>query len=394
MSINEPYSISTILLYLALITSSTLFAFLSQRKRIIISDSGERQLVRKSRVGFYIVSFLILSFFACFTANGIDKNSYKYLFEANTWNYRYPGVEIGFWLFINIAKLVIRNETVFLGVIAFVTCFFTYKGIWDCRDKLSVGLAVFVFSSQYYFQSYNLMRMYFALSILVLGAKYAIVQKSWKYLVFCALATAIHFSSIFVLLAYIVVLALVQRNKGMNRLLFCCLMVATLIVSMFAMQIASSFSGLGFEFAEKYSTYLSQAQAGQVGFKLILNLIPFVLVFWLFRHEKDQHLIAMAEGYGAVVFILSFMSYSIPVLARAITLFGMFNIIILPIALEKYRTVKCRVCNGIYSRKAYVLTNYKALCIVLFAYFSLLLFFYLRDYLNSDGINNFKFIWQ
>lgn len=394
MNINEPYSVSTIILYLLLIISSTFFACLSQRKKIITSASGEALYVKKYKIGFYIVSFLILTFFACFTANGIDKDSYKYLFEVNTWDYRYQGVESGFWLFIVVSKLFIKDEIVFLSLIAFLTCYFTFRGIWKCRDKLNVGLAIFIFSSQYYFQSFNLMRMYFALSILVLGAKYALSDKSWKYLVFCAMATTIHFSSIFVLLAYVVVIVLVQRNKGMNRLLFSCLMVATLIVSIFAMQIASSFSSLGFEFAEKYSTYLSQEQAGQVGFKLVLNLLPFVLVFWLFRHQKDQHLIAMAEGYGAVVFILSFMSYSIPVLARAITLFGMFNIIILPIALEKYRAIKYRVYNGIYSRKVYVLTNYKALCIVLFAYFSLLLFFYLRDYLNLDGINNFKFIWQ
>lgn len=394
MNINESYSVSTIILYLILIISSTSFALLSQRKRIITSTTGETLCVKKHRIGFFIISFLILSFFACFASNGIDKDSYKYLFEVNTWDYRYQGVEIGFWLFIVVSKLFIKDEIVFLSLIAFLTCYFTFRGIWKCREKLNVGLAIFIFSSQYYLQSFNLMRMYFALSIMILGAKYALSEKSWKYLVFCVIATTIHFSSIFVLLAYVVVLILVQRNKGMNRLLFFCLIVATLIVSVFAMQIANSFSGLGFEFADKYSTYLSQAKAGQVGFKLILNLLPFVWVFWLFRHEKDQHMIAMAEGFGAVVFVLSFISYSIPVLARAITLFGMFNIIILPIALEKYRVTKCKVCNGIHSRKTYVLTNYKVLCIVIFAYFSLLLFFYLRDYLNLDGINNFKFIWQ
>ena len=77
----------------------------------------------------------------------------------------YEYFEPGFNLVIIIIKLFTNNDQLFLVILSLITIAFTYKGIWSYRNEISVGWAVFIYASQYYFQGYNLMRMYFAMSI-------------------------------------------------------------------------------------------------------------------------------------------------------------------------------------------------------------------------------------
>lgn len=204
------------LLYITIIIISTYFAFLSQR---VVSFQGKNGAIVQKKVnyiGFYIISFLILAFFSCSIANGIDKDAYRFLFRENTISNIYEGVEPGFWLFIVVVKIFTSNENVFLGIVSFLTVFFTFNGVWKCRDKLSVGFAIFIYASQYYLQSFNLMRMYLSMSILVLGSRNILDCKPKMFLLYILAASSIHFSALFVLVGYLMSFVLVQRKKKLT----------------------------------------------------------------------------------------------------------------------------------------------------------------------------------
>lgn len=377
-----------ILLYLTIIFSATLFAFLSQR--IISYKEGNGTVVRRGKKYFkpYFFSFLILTFFACFTANGIDKDAYRFLFKENTIGYIYEGVEPGFWFLIIITKLFTNNEDFFLSLISFLTVFFVYKGIWKCYDKLSIGLAIFIFASQYYLQSFNLMRMYLSMSILVLGARNIIDGKQKIYFIYILIASSIHFSALFVLVGFLISFLLTQRGRMTNKLFFILSIITIIVVSSFAVGVAAQFAEL--DFSGKYSAYLSETSTGTVGLKTILNIFPYILVLYLCKRYTDNRwLISLSEGFCLVVLSISIIGYSVPVFSRALNQFSVYIIILLPTCLYMY---KCGKLDNIKWKNK--IKKHYLISFILFFYFFLLLFLYLRDYMELDGLDDFKFIWQ
>jgi membrane protein len=376
------------LLYITVIIISTCFAFLSQRVVSFQDNNGAIAQKKVNYIGFYIISFLILAFFSCSIANGIDKDAYRFLFRENTISNIYEGVEPGFWLFIIVVKIFTNNENVFLGIVSFLTVFFTFNGVWKCRDKLSVGFAIFIYASQYYLQSFNLMRMYLSMSILVLGSRNILDCKPKVFLLYILVASSIHFSALFVLVGYLMSFVLMQRKKKISDLYFIFLIIASIVVSILTVGIAAQFAE--FDFSGKYSTYLSETTTGTVGFKVILNIFPYFLVMYLCKlYNENKWLIATSEGFCVAVLFISIMSYSVPVIGRSISQFSIYIIILLPTCLYMYR--KGKLDDVRWKNKK---DKYYIICFVLFLYFTLLLFLYLRDYMELDGIDNCKFIWQ
>lgn len=387
------YDTGTIILYVCIILCATFFAYRAQTG--LRHNKSTNDICRRNRKGMFIISFIILAVFVCFSGVGIDKSNYKYLFEQNEFNYMYPGVEVGCWLFICTFKLFSHNELLFLGVIAFLTILFTYKGIWACKNKISVGLAVFVFSSQYYLQSMNLVRMYFAMSILILGANLLFTEKHRRYIWYILLASSIHYSIIFILIAFIFYEILSAFDLQSSKFMFSLSIIAAIVVTYFGMDIVSQILGLQWDSLGKYSLYLSQATAGNVGFKWVLNILPFFVIYKVSTKLKlDKRFVYIAMSYAVVLFVVSIMGYSVPVLSRATTIFHMPLVIIIPYVLEEYRKRTCQRGFVHNSMRNVKLTGQQLLEIFIILYFVLLLFLYLRDYPALDGIATYKFIWE
>lgn len=377
-----------IILYVTVIFLSTLLAFLSQRTIIHRKEDGTAIYRKVNYRSVYAISFLILASFSCLTANGIDKEAYRFLFRENTITNLYEGIEPGFWLLIVTTKIFTHNENFFLGIVSFLTVLFVYKGVWSCKDKLSIGLAIFIFSSQYYLQSFNLMRMYLSMSILVLGARNILENKKGKFLIYILIGSSIHFSALFVLVGFFISLIMTQRGKAANRTFFIILIIATIIASSFAIGYAIQFAHL--DISGKYSKYLSETTPGSIGFKVILNIVPYYLVLFLCRKYNDNKwLVSISEGFCLIVLIISLVGYSIPVLSRALYQFSVYVTIVLPACLRMYKSGKLDNVSWTHKKNKYYLILF-----TLFIYFILLLSLYLRDYIELDGLNNHEFIWQ
>ena len=121
-----------------------------------------------------------------------------------------------------------------------------------------------------------------------------------------------------------------------------------------------------------------------------MPIFPYFLVMYLCRlYNGNKWLISTSEGFCVAVLFISIMSYSVPVFGRSISQFSIYIIILLPTCLYMYR--KGKLDNVRWKNKK---DKYYIICFVLFLYFTLLLFLYLRDYMELDGIDNCKFIWQ
>lgn len=386
------FDTSTIILYIVIIAIASAFAGMAQSSLRIVSRDNRSYFWRRSRKGWYILSFFVLAFFACFSANGVDKDSYQYLFNVNTFGYRYTGVEPGFWLYIVLFKSIINNKVIFLISISLLTLIFVYKGIWDCKDRLQVGLAIFIFASQYYLQSFNLMRIYLAISILILGAKHVIDKNRIKYLIYILVACSIHYSAIFALMGYVVANFFEAFGKKLSKLFFICAFGVVLIISTFTIQVAANLIQVQNVVVDKYSIYLEQASSAQVGLKWIFNLVPSILILYFSGKIKlEKFIFNIVRGYTIIQILVSIMSYSIPVLGRAIMCFNLVQIILFPIIFERYRIYKK---DNSKFRTRVMFTQFDLLRLLIYAYFALQLLLYMQDYIGIDGLDNFRFIWN
>lgn len=390
------YDYKTIILYILIVFLATLFAILSQSK-IGIHNKTE-DAYRNNNVGYFTLSFLVLAFFAGTTGVGADREAYKYFFRISAFGHLYEYYEPGFRVLMGIVKLFTDNDQFFISLLSVMTVVLTYKGIWDCRNEISVGLAVFIYASQYYFQGYNLMRMYFAMSILIAGAKFLCKGQYIKYLIIIAFSALFHYSMIFVAIAYILGLWIMKSKfTGINSR-FCLLLLIAVISCLYAAKLVAFLLSYNSVMAEKYSMYIENIEGTRIGFKLFFNLIPYILAMYFSRYtNKKREILSLAGAYLIITLVVSVMSYSITIAGRILLCLHMPVMILLPMGIEGfYRRRKQTDENRLRISVGSVtlIVSRKLMNVIVASYFAFSFILYLSGYVGLDGLDNFTFFWN
>lgn len=388
---------SSVALYVLIAVCSVFFAFISQ-SCILTCERKLQYTYRKTYFGWYLISFLILSFFACATGVGKDRESYKLFFNITDFNDPYEYFEPGFNVFIGIIKLFTSNEQIFLIILAALTVGLTFKGIWDYRNEISIGWATFIYVSQYYFQGYNLMRIYFAMSILIAGAKYVRNGRFGKYTIVICIAALVHYSVLFAVAAFILSWWLYRKGAVIFSTKYILILTFSLLFSLFAFKLLIFFIGYSDTFSSKYSMYLENIGDVNIGFKVLFNIIPFLLIIVFARYsDKKDMMLSIGGGYLITTLVVSIMSYSVPMLGRALLCLHMPVVILLPYCIASFEK-QCRISGDASVRipiaTSRIILPYYVIKIAIGIYFSFAFLLYLYGYLEIDGLNNFKFFWE
>lgn len=109
-----------------------------------------------------------------------------------------PGYNLINWI---VAKMG-GNEHVLFFVVSFMTVLFVYLFLDEYKDKISVGLGMFVYMCVFYNQSYNVVRQYLAMSICLYALVFLDRKQSFKYHSLVLLAISFHTSAIIMLPMY------------------------------------------------------------------------------------------------------------------------------------------------------------------------------------------------
>lgn len=149
----------------------------------------------------FLVTFLILAFFSAIRDDcGCDYNSYIMHIlniQKGLPNYMEPGFQI------SIFGLGLINDNPRLVIIVFgvLTCFFYLLAIWN--QSTNRALSVFIFLSWgYYFMTFNTLRNYFALSIVLCTFPLLLKKKNLKFILIVLFAALFHKSALFCLPVY------------------------------------------------------------------------------------------------------------------------------------------------------------------------------------------------
>lgn len=170
------------LIYIIVLLSAYLLAYLAQRKK------------KKS---FLIPLILLLTVAAGYrgVSVGIDTAAYYahiQSFFPNHWQFR----ETGFRLVSNTIMNITNNPQYVFLLCAFVTNLLIVIRLWDYKDEAQFSFMVLLYLLLYYSNSMNIMRQYVAVALIFFGTKFLEQKKYYFFLPFLVAGFFFHRSSL------------------------------------------------------------------------------------------------------------------------------------------------------------------------------------------------------
>jgi len=122
--------------------------------------------------------------------------------------------EIGFKSLVKLLQTCfgMDNYVVVFGVMAFLTCGFFVKALYDVSDLFVFSFFLFM-TNGFYFMSYSNVRYYFAFAVCMYAMKYVFSKEYVKFVLWVLLAATFHKTALLVIPAYLVAYYLKWTRK-------------------------------------------------------------------------------------------------------------------------------------------------------------------------------------
>lgn len=125
--------------------------------------------------------------------------------------------EIGFKYAIWFLANVFKNPNIMFFLFSLVTNSLILFRLWDFKEQISIGWAVFIYCAQFYFFTFNLVRQFFAISIVFFATRFI---KNQDYIIFAIItvcAALFHVSSLMGLLFLFIDLLFYKKIDNKKR---------------------------------------------------------------------------------------------------------------------------------------------------------------------------------
>ena len=348
----------TMWLYLGMISLVGINGYTIQNKYIAVN----------TKLMLIIPSFCILLFFSAFRITGADTLVYKEIFvTASRGEYNSFLIEPGFWMLNRILSFFTNTPHSIISLISLLTLFFVYKTLSFFRYSISIGIAIFAYVSIFYFQAYNLARMYLAASFLLYSFKYLYEDKQKKYALCILIAILFHYSAILMFFPFLMY-KIYKRSK-----IFFYISVALIFLSSF---IFFEYFHL-FNIFYRYSAYFDMIETGSFGFGQIIFHLPFFILMFLFKEKlKPKPIYDLFIVFTISSMFFSFLAYKIFILGRMLVYYNVLLIVIVPYLIKHLKSIKSKY--------------YKSYTIMFVCYIVFRCVIYFREYLFLDQIMPYK----
>lgn len=329
-----------------------------------------RNRIKEVPLGIIFTS-MILIFTKAFSIVGTDAlNGYYINFMGASSLSTFPdySVEIGFRLLTIIIHNIWNNYTFYLFIISFLTIFPIAHLSWKYRENIIPGIVFGVYASIYYIQSFSLLRIYLASSILLYFFDFLKNKKYIKALMVLLIAGSIHITS----LIFFAIYGLKLFKKFSAGIDVVILIIFGALMGLVSNKIPMLFEG-------RYSVYKGTTSSG-FGVEQLLYILPiFILFFYgINKYERNSKIDDITFLVITYNFIIGQISYLIPIFGRITNLFLINTFIISYYAkiVEKYNKYQSIV---IY-------------CLII-VYSVVRMVIYLNQYYNIDEIMPYQNIF-
>lgn len=194
------------ILYFAILVTTTITSYVlygKKSKAAINVKLGRHSLIsirQKENRGCF-AAFLILAFFSAVREGiGIDYNSYLYhiaLIQNGNPHY----METGFKKLVTTLEKINSDPKFVIIILGILTTWLFVKAIWEQSDNPAESIFIFV-SWGYYFLTYNTIRNYLALAIVIYAIRFIKQDKKIWFFLLVILAASFHKSALICLLVY------------------------------------------------------------------------------------------------------------------------------------------------------------------------------------------------
>lgn len=269
---------STYLFYFFIVILVSWFASKSQNVRYI---NGNDYVVNIRKL-YIVASFLVAWLVAGLRYDvGADYFSYIRMYNEIGQNGLYwalstfraePLYVILNWVIYHITG---QPELVFI-ITSFFVLILIYFIVFQKKESLNVGLALFVFMTLYYFPNFTFIRLSIAVAIVFYSYKY-LENRNFKRYTLCILtAVGFHYTAIIMLPIFFLVNKQ-DKYKWYKYLMLIMLTLTVLVAFQWVAEIVLS--------GTKYVIYIEEMGNFQGGINQIILHIPLILIVWFFKER-------------------------------------------------------------------------------------------------------------
>lgn len=223
-----------------------------------------------------------------------------------------------------------ENPTVFLIFIAFITLYTLVKALDKWKMDLSMPFSLFVYYSIFGMQLLNQSRQLLALSIFFLAITYLMKNQRHKFYIYIGIASLIHYSALIGLIAPIIYFSKNKYSKIKKWIYYIAWALSPFLISP-VLKLSSKF------ITGRYTVYFTDFTLNDIGFGLILNILPVFLPILLFKKylKKDEDHFLIRVAYLTFPFRLAgYYSYF---LMRLYYYGAIVMVIIIPVILKRVK---------------------------------------------------------
>lgn len=213
-------------------------------------------------------------------------------------------------------------------VYAIIFVGFTFAGIRNFKDKISIPLAIFIFCTTYYLVSYNAVRQMIAVSIVFWNFKNLWEKKPFKYIIFTIIAGMFHKTAYAMILLYL--LNFKVDSKKINKTFY--ILIALSPILIYPIYQLFVFIANNFGIYKHYTD-----MTATVNIKFLLYVVPTLIMITLHRKE-----ILKMDSRNEILFRIlylqipaQFLGCYIPYADRIAVYLGFFQIIAMPLILKR-----------------------------------------------------------
>lgn len=258
--------------------------------------------------------------------NLIASQDFESIFSIVRW-------EIGYTLLNKLISLVSNNSQAIIIVTSFFILFFMIYAIKKFSTNVVFSLYLFI-TLYYYFASFNLIRQFIAIAILLVGYEFIKERSFWKFLLTVIIASLFHQSALIFIMLYFLYGIRLNAKKII-------LIIFGFVFLIYSFDILIKFFLKLFPY---YQVYLDTAYFEGAG--LLVPLISAsILLFGLFIKVTNS-----TDKEFDFLLIIMALSLLIGIFSMKVSLFNrfgyytnIFNILFIPKAITSVREKKLRI---------------------------------------------------
>lgn len=256
--------------------------------------------------------------------------------------------EIGFFLLIKICSFIFNNQYfIFYGIIALIICGFMYAGIW--QQSTNVVFSVFLFyAAGTYFDSFNGLRQYIAVAIVVYALKYIYINDFKHYCVWIVLAALFHYSALIMIPFFFIRFIEIDLKTACSIVLTC--LIGGKILYNIVSYILQFTRYRYFLTSVEYEIMVTQAS---ILYTTIISLLTFGYSKIFMKSVSPKLQIMM--NMQSIVWCSAVLSLSIPLAWRVQYYFLPFEILYIPCFISEIKQKNRRVFLGIFFSVMYTI---------------------------------------